>query len=275
MRVTIVCIGSRGDVQPSMALGLLLRERGHDVRLAGHESFREWVARRGLDFALVEPDFGRDLEAALGASREAGALRALVALLVAARRHHRLLDRLPEGLWEACRDAEAIVFPKVYGLACYYIARAVGIPAVAMALQPADPTGAFATLALPPGTNLGAALNRASHTIALQVLLWQPFRRSTNMLLRRRVRTTPAPLFGPLRSMRRERVPVLYAFSRHVVPRPPDWDEWLHVTGYWFLDHEPEWRPPADLERFLASGCGRSTSASAACRPVPRGRRGP
>ena len=254
MRVTIVCMGSRGDVQPGMALGLLLRQRGHLVRLAGHASFRDWVERRGLDFALLEPDFGAELDAALGTSREGGPLRVFLAMLRSAHQYRRRLDTLPGGLWEACRDADAIVFPKVFGLACYYIARALGIPGVAMALQPADPTGAFPSLALPPGINLGTTLNRASHSIALQALLWQPFRRSTNVLLRQTVRTTTAPLSGPLRTMQRERVPVLYAFSRHVVPRPRDWDDRIHVTGYWFLEREPEWHPPPAVQRFLASG---------------------
>jgi sterol 3beta-glucosyltransferase len=39
-----------------------------------------------------------------------------------------------------------------------------------------------------------------------------------------------------------------------VVPPPPDWPAWLHVTGYWFLDAEPGWQPPAALVDFLQSG---------------------
>ncbi len=54
MRVTIIAIGSRGDVQPCVALGMGLQSAGHEIRLATHSSFR--VARSqvsGLDFASV------------------------------------------------------------------------------------------------------------------------------------------------------------------------------------------------------------------------------
>jgi UDP:flavonoid glycosyltransferase YjiC (YdhE family) len=39
-----------------------------------------------------------------------------------------------------------------------------------------------------------------------------------------------------------------------VLPKPPDWDDNHHVTGYWFLGAQPDWRPPAELVHFLESG---------------------
>ena len=47
---------------------------------------------------------------------------------------------------------------------------------------------------------------------------------------------------------------MLYCYSPAVVPKPPDWSEHAHVTGYWFLDRPPDWQPPADLVDFLESG---------------------
>ena len=48
--------------------------------------------------------------------------------------------------------------------------------------------------------------------------------------------------------------PILYGYSRHVVPIPPDWGPWLHVTGYWFGARDPAYQPPAELAAFLAAG---------------------
>jgi len=39
-----------------------------------------------------------------------------------------------------------------------------------------------------------------------------------------------------------------------VLPPPADWDERMHVTGYWFLDPVDAWTPPADLLEFLQAG---------------------
>jgi sterol 3beta-glucosyltransferase len=59
---------------------------------------------------------------------------------------------------------------------------------------------------------------------------------------------------GPGRRMRREGLPVMYGFSRHVVPRPPDWGANVHLTGWWALDAPQDWAPPPALARFLADG---------------------
>ncbi len=49
-------------------------------------------------------------------------------------------------------------------------------------------------------------------------------------------------------------MPVLYSFSEHVVPRPDDWPETTVATGYWFLEQDETWQPPAALVQFLAAG---------------------
>jgi sterol 3beta-glucosyltransferase len=47
---------------------------------------------------------------------------------------------------------------------------------------------------------------------------------------------------------------MLYAFSEHIVPRPPDWPEDVVVTGYWFHDSDQSWRPPPSLAEFIDRG---------------------
>ena len=47
---------------------------------------------------------------------------------------------------------------------------------------------------------------------------------------------------------------MLYGWSPSVLPQPADWGRWLHVTGYWFLEHPGEWKPPRELADFLDSG---------------------
>lgn len=50
-------------------------------------------------------------------------------------------------------------------------------------------------------------------------------------------------------------IPMLYSFSPSIVPPPSDWPDWIHTTGYWFLD-EPElsWNPPDSLLDFIKVG---------------------
>jgi sterol 3beta-glucosyltransferase len=64
----------------------------------------------------------------------------------------------------------------------------------------------------------------------------------------------PVPFGGPYGQIEREREIVLHGYSPSVVPRPPDWGEHVHVTGYWFLDRPDDWQPLNTLEAFLSSG---------------------
>jgi UDP:flavonoid glycosyltransferase YjiC (YdhE family) len=45
-----------------------------------------------------------------------------------------------------------------------------------------------------------------------------------------------------------------YLLSYKGIPFPKDWDDFIHVTGYWFLEQSARWEPPIDLVNFLQSG---------------------
>ena len=56
MRVLLSTIGSRGDVQPLVALALQLRELGQEVRLCVPPDFREWITGLGFDVTPIGPE---------------------------------------------------------------------------------------------------------------------------------------------------------------------------------------------------------------------------
>jgi hypothetical protein len=53
MNIVIMIVGSRGDVQPYVALGKALLKDGHRVRIASHETFRSFVLEAGLEFFSI------------------------------------------------------------------------------------------------------------------------------------------------------------------------------------------------------------------------------
>ena len=56
LKIVIQIIGSRGDIQPFIALGKTLKQYGHRVRVATHPTFREFVLENGLDFFSIGGD---------------------------------------------------------------------------------------------------------------------------------------------------------------------------------------------------------------------------
>jgi sterol 3beta-glucosyltransferase len=66
MRITIITIGSYGDVQPYIALGLGLQTAGHNVCLATHARFKPLICSHGLDFFPLAGDPSEILESEAG-----------------------------------------------------------------------------------------------------------------------------------------------------------------------------------------------------------------
>lgn len=56
MRVLLSTIGSRGDVQPLVALAVQLRELGQEARVCAPPDFREWIDGLGIAFVPIGPE---------------------------------------------------------------------------------------------------------------------------------------------------------------------------------------------------------------------------
>ena len=247
-----MALGSRGDVLPCATLGRALQGAGHEVRFATFEGFRELVAAHGLAFHPVQGDAqaimlsggGRALaESGQSVPRmAAGVMRSFGAL---ARDYARDFSGL------ASVPTDLIINQLPGGLYGWDVAEALGVPMVAAAVMPLVPTGRAPMLAFPLWSSPLPGYNLATHWLAYQIV-WQAFRPTINRWRREVLGLGRAPWWGIFGETRR-RVPVLNGFSRHVVPRPPDWGDQVQVTGYWFPE-EVEWQPPEDLVRFLEGG---------------------
>jgi UDP:flavonoid glycosyltransferase YjiC (YdhE family) len=116
------------------------------------------------------------------------------------------------------------------------------------------PTRAFPMFWLPFRFSLGGSYNYLTHTL-IQRVLWGGMGGPTTNKWRTRLGLPRWRSEAEMHNYaRRLGTPSLYGYSPSVLPKPPDWDEYQHVAGYWFLDAQPNWEPPADLLRFLESG---------------------
>lgn len=255
MHVLILTIGSRGDVQPFLALSAGLVAAGHRVTLATSPRFRDDVEKAGAAFAplsdelvaLAESPLGRGLFEAMGGSYR----RALWEVAKVLRRIDPMQRDLVAGGWAAARAArpDAIVYhPKMAGAPSY--AERLGVPAILGVLFPQlVPTGAYPAVGFP---DLGwPALNRLTYRVVLGISgafarrYAGPWRRAHGL---------PPDRTDYLHRADGAPIPVLHGFSRHVVPVPPDQPARVATTGFWFLDHSDDYLPPAELRAFLDAG---------------------
>jgi UDP:flavonoid glycosyltransferase YjiC (YdhE family) len=99
-----------------------------------------------------------------------------------------------------------------------------------------------------------ALINGLSHHLAQQMMWQMMFRAADNQIRTQVLQMTPAPFWGPFAALNRQTQPILYGYSPQVLPPPKDWEDSIHVTGYWFLEPPAGWEPPTDFTSFLESG---------------------
>ncbi len=252
MRLTLLPAGSRGDVQPYVALGVGLRRAGHQVSVPAPAVFQDLITRAGLEYipsnTLNPQEFIRRPEIQ-AAARRGGQLSVIFTLM---RQAAPLLDSTFEAYWQDTQTAEAIVASSI-PFGALDIAEARGLPHVWAALHAIKPTRAFPNPFFAPfGARLHNGFNPFTHHV-IRFVFWGLFGGILNRW-RRRHGLPPVPASGPYAGWDARQVTTLYGFSPHVLPAPTDWPAWHQVTGYWFLDAPESWRPPEALLRFLDGG---------------------
>jgi UDP:flavonoid glycosyltransferase YjiC (YdhE family) len=249
MRIDILAIGSLGDVQPYVALGLGLQKVGHRIRIVTLSGFEEVVRGHGLDHLSIVGSLRDIVDTAAGRNWIAHRTSTLGFLRGFVRVAGSLIEAGIASYWHACRDVEALIVSPMGLLVGAHIAERLRAPLIRTQVYPRyDWEGR---------RNLVAAV-RGEWTVFLgavfQLLIWSKLRRSTNAARWKILALPPLPLREPFSAMDRDRIPLLQAYSPAVVPRPPHWGDWIHVTGYWFLDDPTGWVPPGELVDFLGSG---------------------
>ncbi len=249
MRVTIVALGSRGAVQPYVALATGLRSVGHHVRIAAYADFEPLVRHHDIDFHPITRN-ADELETCgksdnwLGSNPVQG-LRRLSNLLAP------VVERSLANCNDACHDADVVVYSTIGWLVAQHVIERRGVPGVAALLQPATPTEAFPAIALPQ-VRMGRAWNRASYRV-LERLFWLMLRRSLDRARDEVLNLPPMDRRIPFASTNPAHL-VLYGYSPSIVPKPADWNENVHVTGYWFVRESEPWTPTPELRQFLSNG---------------------
>ena len=247
-RIVLLTYGSRGDVEPFVALGVGLRAAGHAVRLAAPAAFAPLAGAHGLEFAPIE---GNPDELAQAFADRAGLSWPR---MIARMTEHvlPLAGAVFRAVAQAAHGADLIVHSFLMTDAGHTLARRQAVPDISAQFFPVFmPTSAFPAVAL-PDLPLGAPYRRATHALNTAV-----FRFGGRLLYRRiRAAITDLPALAPWPFKRRNGAspPILFAYSPHVLPRPHDWPPHAHVTGYWTLPPPPGWNPPEALARFLDSG---------------------
>lgn len=240
MNITCLTIGSRGDVQPYIALCKGFIAQGHHAKIATHKEFGPWVERHGIEFAEVEGDPADLMRICVENGMFTPAF-----FLEANSKFRSWLDGLLITSYEACKGADLII-ESPSAMAGIHIAEKLQVPYFRAFTMPWTRTRAYPHAFSVPSSKKGGAYNYMTYTLFDNVF-WLAISGQINRWRGKTLGLMPTSLD----KLQQNKVPFLYNFSPKVVAPPLDFSEWIKVTGYWFLDEGDSYRPPPDLEEFI------------------------
>lgn len=252
MRICMQTLGTRGDVQPYVALARRLIKMGHSAVICTGESFRQLVEGNGVAFHRVTSD----LMALLNTDEGRQVLRDGMRHPFSAMRYARevvnpAFRKSLDDFWAGAQGADVILYhPKA--LAAPDMAKALKIPCISVPTVPITyPVSEFPNMAIAPMANWGAVLNRLSYAIMGKADLSSlkeinDFRRNTLGLPARK-----AGLYGY--EIDGRSIPIICPVSPALFEDVKSWDGRVYLPGFMYLDVEHLALDP-QVAAFLANG---------------------
>ena len=252
-KLLIFTFGTRGDVQPYVALGLALKTRGHDVTICTGRGFEDFIEAHGLRCRSASINYRelfqrREVREAIYTIR--GRFRTCKPML-------SLIQQLPDEMLKVAREIKPdLIISNSTSYMAHNIARWMRIPSIPSMLQPIFVETRDFPPALLPALTFGKWGNLLAHR-----LINRMFDRQTNQAANEWEKdafdSVEYHRIGPYMEGYHpdsRPLPHLHGYSRHVIPKPTDWGVHEHITGHWRLERARDWIPPDDLQAFLEGG---------------------
>lgn len=219
MKVAIPLTGTRGDVQPAVALGLELRRRGHDVRLGAPPNLVDFATRAGLPAQSCGPDVQQLYSSAEG-QRALAAGSSFRLMQLVGKQMADYADRMNREVIDVCAGADVIVSTLLTEDRAHAVAEAARVPMVSLHGFPSRANAAYPFPgALPPQWRPPAAINRATWAVA-ENLRRVVFMRYLNRL--RRELGLPRTTASTAAELERDQVPEVQIYDAALVPGLPE-----------------------------------------------------
>ncbi|CAD6261399.1 unnamed protein product [Miscanthus lutarioriparius] len=252
MQIVILIVGTRGDVQPFVAIGKRLQDYGHRVRLATHANFKEFVLTAGLEFYPLGGDPKILAEYMV---KNKGFLPSGPSEIPIQRKQ---MKEIIFSLLPACKEPDPdtgipfkvdaiIANPPAYGHT--HVAEALKVPIHIFFTMPWTPTSEFPH-------PLSRVKQPAGYRLSYQIvdsMIWLGIRDMINEFRKKKLKLRPVTYLSGSQGSGND-IPHGYIWSPHLVPKPKDWGPKIDVVGFCFLDLASNYVPPEPLVKWLEAG---------------------
>jgi UDP:flavonoid glycosyltransferase YjiC (YdhE family) len=148
--------------------------------------------------------------------------------------------------WKAVQGTD-IIIESPSAMIGVHMAEALRVPYFRSFPMPMTRTRSFPHPFATPNNPKGRLYNDMTYVL-FDHAIWRAIAARTNTF-RQNILGIPATSYEKLEVWK---IPYLYSFSPSIVPSPLDWLDWIHCTGYWFLDNpQTGWTPDPQLKSFI------------------------
>ncbi|KAF9889619.1 hypothetical protein FE257_007127 [Aspergillus nanangensis] len=271
LNIVIFVVGSRGDVQPFIAVGKELQKHGHRVRLATHLVFRDFVLQHGLEFFNIGGDPAQLMSFMVQNPKLIPKMDTILHGAIGRRRKE--IRAIIGGCWRACIEAgEGIdltsdapikarpfvadaIIANPPSFAHIHCAEKLGIPLHMMFTMPWSPTQSFPhPLANVRTSNIKPSAAKFASYAITEMVIWQGVGDLQNDFRRFELGLEVLDSMRAPSLIHRLKIPFTYYWSPSLLPKPDDWKAHIDVCGFSFLPSDSNYTPPADLVQFLEAG---------------------
>ena len=231
--ITFIASGTRGDVQPAIAVGKALRERGHTVRVLAGANFASWIESHELIPLPTKIDMQAIMASEGGREWVEKGHNPILELRIM----RRLLDKhgmqIARDAWAACQGSDLIISSFTSDVYAVSMAHKLGVPHVSMPLQPTLFTTKDGRILLnAPLPARSSWINHFFGKLFIETAAWTLYGDIANQV-RTEMLGLPAQTRQENRAAR-QKMTIIHGYSQHVVPHPADWPSNFHTAGYWF-----------------------------------------
>lgn len=251
MRVVIFSLGTRGDIEPFLAMAQLLQKQGNQVICSFPEQFRDLTEKAGFSFHGLSEKFlglleGKNGPAAIGGKGFFKRIIAVIRMFIQSEPTQETLINQQYQLIENEKPDLVIysgicAYPVIWGMA--HPGKSIMVSPVPCFIHPVKHRGTQGIRG-----NLGTFLNNLTYQVFNWVLFGNIYRTTKSYH-----KLFPRLNFSPRRIknnfLRNEKM--WYAVSPTLFPRPNYWPQKVKVIGYLERPQKKNWTPEPFLVRFL------------------------
>lgn len=244
--ITILCSGSRGDIQPYIALAQQLIHLNKSVRIVAGKSYETFITDYGIDFYPLSMDYqSSEIDPKL--IQDAQSSDNPLKMLLTFNKMKNYVVGLTGEMFNACKGSELIIYHPGCSIG-YFAGEILGIPSVLASPFPMHKTKEILSIIAYGKTKMPKAM---SYTL-LQGLLWMAGKTGVVSFLKKEFGKLPENFGNPFERVDSDH-PAIVSCSNYVFPRPKDWNTNLYQYGYWFVE-EDNYQPNHVITEFLSKG---------------------